>query len=123
MGHPPSVAAADSGFHNDAAIQNLPPRRRRSSPPRRVQKKANTDASARRVEMAARLRTETGKRLHAERGKTVEPAFGHLKHDLGYRQFHHRGKELVNTEWVTMLVGFNLLRLWKLTRATSRSGA
>jgi Transposase DDE domain len=37
------------------------------------------------------LATEVGKRLYRKRSRTVEPMFGHTKHNRGMSRFQRRG--------------------------------
>lgn len=64
--------------------------------------------------MRARLRSEEGRQKYRKRLHTVEPIFGHLKHNLGFRQFLLRGMEKVRGEFRLMCIGYNLKRLNKL---------
>jgi transposase len=45
------------------------------------------------------LATELGERLYRKRSQTVEPMFGHTKHNRGMDRFHRRGRSAVRTEW------------------------
>jgi transposase len=47
----------------------------------------------------ANLTSETGQRLRATRSTEVEPVFGIIKHNMGFRRFHLRGLEKVKNEW------------------------
>jgi len=49
---------------------------------------------------------------------TVEPIFGHLKHNLGYRQFLMRGLEKVKAEFRLMCIGYNLRKMNQLSATT-----
>ena len=43
----------------------------------------------------------------------VEPEFGHLKHNLGYRYFLLRGQGKVKGEFGLMCIAYNLMKIWK----------
>ena len=45
------------------------------------------------------LATEHGERLYRKRSQTVEPMFGHTKHNRGMSRFHRRGRSAARTEW------------------------
>jgi transposase len=60
--------------------------------------------------MAHRLTTKAGKALYGKRKSTVETVFGLIKHVLGFRQFHLRGLESVQSEWNLVGIGWNLKR-------------
>ena len=62
-------------------------------------------------EMKVRLKSEEGRRKYLKRMITIEPIFGHLKHNLGYRQFLLRGLEKVKSEFRLMCIGSNLKKM------------
>jgi len=64
--------------------------------------------------MTHRLATKTGKALYSKRKSTVETVFGIIKHILGFRQFHLRGLESVQSEWNLVCIGWNLKRMHAL---------
>lgn len=72
---------------------------------------ARDDRKALREQMRARLRSEEGRQKYLKRLATVEPIFGHLKHNLGYRQFLLRGLEKVRGEFRLMCIGYNLKKM------------
>jgi hypothetical protein len=66
-----------------------------------------------RAAMDARL-AETDNAVHYARRKiTVEPVFGQIKTNRGYRQFQRRGLNAVNSEWKLICASHNLLKLWR----------
>jgi transposase len=69
-------------------------------------------------EMRKRLETPEGQKKYIKRLYTVEPIFGHLKHNLGYRHFLIRGLEKVRTEFKLMCIGYNLKKMNQLLAAT-----
>lgn len=62
-------------------------------------------------EMKERLKSEEGRRKYQKRRITIEPIFGHIKHNLGYRQFLLRGLEKVKSEFRLMCIGSNLKKM------------
>jgi transposase len=64
--------------------------------------------------MTHRLTTKAGKALYGKRKSTVETVFGLIKHVLGFRQFHLRGLESVQSEWNLVCIGWNLKRMYAL---------
>jgi transposase len=60
------------------------------------------------VEMREKLRTEKGEKLYQERMYTVEPVFGQMKQNRGFREFLLRGKEKVNVEFLIMCIVHNI---------------
>jgi len=65
-------------------------------------------------QMGYRLKTPKGKELYKLRKQTVEPVFGNIKENLGFRRFSMRGKEKVETEWSLICLTHNLKRIFKL---------
>lgn len=61
--------------------------------------------------MTHRLATKAGKALYGKRKSTVETVFGIIKHVQGFRQFHVRGLESVQSEWNLVCIGWNLKRM------------
>jgi hypothetical protein len=61
--------------------------------------------------MEERLRTEAGATAYAKRKTTVEPVFGNLKANLGFRRFSRRGLEAARSEWRLICSVHNLLKL------------
>jgi hypothetical protein len=49
--------------------------------------------------------------LYRQRQHTIEPVFGNVKANLGYRRFTRRGLDAVNSEWRLMCTSHNLLKL------------
>ena len=65
--------------------------------------------------MRHRLKTDEGRRLYGKRKSTVEPVFGIIKQVMGFRQFHLRGLEAVNGEWILASIAWNLKRMFALS--------
>jgi len=65
-------------------------------------------------QMGYRLKTLKGKELYKLRKQTVEPVFGNIKENLGFRRFSMRGKEKAETEWSLICLTHNLKRIFKL---------
>jgi transposase len=57
------------------------------------------------------LATELGERLYRKRSQTIEPMFGHTKHNRGMDRFHRRGRSAVRTEWRLITATHNLMKL------------
>jgi hypothetical protein len=64
-----------------------------------------------RARMLERLHRPDGAAAFAKRGITVEPVFGNLKANLGYRRFSRRGFTAVAGEWRLICTAHNLLKL------------
>ena len=72
---------------------------------------ARVDAAAARAEMLTRLDSPDGVAAFAKRNTTVEPAFGSIKHNLGYRRFSRRGLRAVTAAWRLICTAHNLRKL------------
>jgi transposase len=59
----------------------------------------------------ANLTSEAGQRLRAARSTEVEPVFGIIKHNMGFRRFHLRGLDKVKTEWGLVSIAHNMKKL------------
>jgi hypothetical protein len=66
------------------------------------------------VEMREKLMSEEGGLKYFMRQYIIEPIFGHLKHNLGYKTFLLRGLDKVNAEFKLMCIGWNIKKLLKL---------
>lgn len=62
--------------------------------------------------MEHRLRTPDGTRAYAMRSHTVEPVFGDLKENRGWRRFRRRGLPAVSSEWALMNLSHNIAKLF-----------
>ena len=63
--------------------------------------------------MAAKLQTEEGKEIYRQRKKIVEPVFGQMKFNLGFRRFHLRGLDKAGGEWTLVcLVVHNIKKIY-----------
>lgn len=55
--------------------------------------------------------------LYKKRQYTVEPVFGNIKANRGYRSFVRRGLDAVNSEWRLICAANNLMKLWRVAPA------
>ena len=62
--------------------------------------------------MEHRLRTSEGADTYAKRSGIVEPVFGQLKENRGYRRFMRRGLTAAASEWAIMTATHNLNKLY-----------
>ena len=77
--------------------------------------------------MRHKLQTEVGRAVYKMRKAIVEPAFGQIKEQRGFRRFSLRGKQNVRCEWRLVCAASYLLKLfragWALeTASTARKG-
>jgi hypothetical protein len=126
---PPRELSADAGYFSEDNITFLanagieafiPPDRLRhtapsSSPVGRIPKNISVADRMRRL-----LRTVRGKTTYGKRKETVEPVFGQIKEERGFRRFLLRGHEKVKAEWQLICLTHNLLKLyrWKMAQET-----
>jgi len=63
--------------------------------------------------MDTKLADPRGKQLYGRRKATVEPVFGDIKTNRGYRRFARRGLHAVTSEWQLICAVHNLHKLWR----------
>ena len=61
--------------------------------------------------MRAVLASDAGALLYHQRARSVEPTFGQIKHNRGFRQFRRRGRAAARAEWRLITATHNLLKL------------
>ena len=61
--------------------------------------------------MRKKLQSEPGKQKYKKRKITVEPVFGNLKYNLGFREFSLRGHDKVCGEFNLMSIAHNLKKI------------
>ncbi len=69
--------------------------------------------------MADKLRSEEGKLTYWTRGKVIECIFGHLKRNLGFREFLLRGLNGTKIEFNLICIASNLRRIWNFLNGFS----
>jgi transposase len=69
------------------------------------------DPTLARRAMDAKLAEPTNSELYKKRSLSIEPVFGNIKHNLGYRRFTRRSLPAVNSEWRLICTAHNLLKL------------
>jgi transposase len=57
------------------------------------------------------LATELGKQLYRKRQRSIEPVYGHTKHNRRFDRFNYRGRLAVRTEWRLITMSHNLTKL------------
>jgi transposase len=76
------------------------------------------DPSVVRKAMEEKLADPVNAALYARRKSAVEPVFGNIKANRGYRGFTRRGLQAVASEWRLICATNNLLKLWRSAPAT-----
>lgn len=69
------------------------------------------DPAIARTAMDAKLAQPDNAKLYKKRAASIEPVFGNIKANLGYRQFRLRSLPAVNSEWRLICAAHNLLKL------------
>jgi Transposase DDE domain len=67
------------------------------------------------------LATDHGRETYRKRQKSIEPVFGHTKHNRKFTSFHRRGRLAVRTEWRLIMMSHNLTKLHRNQTATVRA--
>ena len=69
--------------------------------------------------MRDKMKTEKGKKVYSLRKITVEPVYGNIKQNLGFREFLLRGLEKVKIEMNLACIAHNLQKIWRLSQANA----
>ena len=67
-----------------------------------------------RLRMKEKMSTYEARKVYGLRKITVEPVYGNLKENLGFRGFLLRGVEKVKTEFNLVCIAHNLQKIWRL---------
>jgi transposase len=120
IGKLPHKVKADCGYNSQ--LQNLTEKyptidvyiddKRRFERKLHIKKKHTKVAD----ENLKKLLSKNGRKEYTRRMHTVEPPFGHLKFNLGYRNFLVRGLQKVKGEFNLMCIGFNLKKIWNFIK-------
>jgi hypothetical protein len=57
------------------------------------------------------LASDLGKQLYRKRQQSIEPVYGHTKHNRKIYRFNYRGRQAVRTEWRLVMMTHNLTKL------------
>ncbi len=122
-GRKPQRVLADAGYKGEKNCQALEKRKIRGlvaqgRESRQEEGSAESGGPARR-RMVKRLKDQRGKRQYRRRKGMVEPAFGWVKHVLGFRQFSLRGLKKVQGEWSLVTLALNLRRMATMEAAAA----
>jgi transposase len=111
----PEAIVADAGYRNEQHIDEvvankhipvlIPPDKVSRGTPR------PTWSGGRYDWMRKVLATELGRLTYRKRKQTIEPIFGHTKHNSGVTHFNRRGRVKVRTEWRLMMMTQNLAKV------------
>ena len=67
------------------------------------------------------LATDLGRELYRKRQQSIEPVYGHTKHNRKIYRFNYRGRFGVRTEWRLVMMSHNLTKLHRHHIATMRA--
>lgn len=70
-----------------------------------------------RLRMRDKMEKVESKQVYNLRKITVEPVYGNIKENLGFRGFLLRGLEKVRTEFNLVCIAHNLQKIWRLKAA------
>jgi transposase len=116
----PETVLADAGYWSAPDIRTLtahgitvlvPPDAHTASTPNRLRTGGLYD------EMRQQLDSDEGRALYRRRKTTIEPIFGHTKHNRRFERFRRRGLAACRSEWRLITATHNLLKLWTATPA------
>ncbi len=75
-----------------------------------------------RLRMKEKMQTDEGKKIYSLRKITVEPVYGHIKQNLGFREFLLRGLEKVKIEMNLISIAHNLGKIHRMMKENRSSG-
>ena len=122
MGRKPDVVSADAGYWSEANATDETVARidLHIATGRMKHDQTMTTASGPPPESATpkqamqhKLRTEAGRAVYKRRKAIVEPVFGQIKEQRGFRRFSLRGLEKARAEWKLVCATANLLKLFR----------
>jgi len=67
-----------------------------------------------RLRMKEKMESEEGKKVYSLRKISVEPVYGNMKQNLGFREFLLRGLPKVKIEFNLLCIAHNLQKIWRL---------
>ena len=124
-GHVPRRVVADAGYYSEDGVRRIEAMGTEAFVARRRIKheerplapcgRPRDDLTAKQ-RMERMLRTKRGRKIYAKRKTSVEPAFGQIKQERGFRTFLTRGLGLVAKEWALVCTAHNRVKLWRRLR-------
>jgi len=73
-----------------------------------------------RLKMKEKMETEDAKKVYNLRKTTIEPVYGNIKQNLGFRDFLLRGLDKVKIEMNLVCIAHNLQKIWRLAGISAR---
>ena len=121
LGRKPQAASADAGYWSEANATDesvagidlhiATGRDKREQTIEIESEPPSVQATAKEA-MRHKLRTEAGRSIYKMRKAIVEPVFGQIKEQRGFRRFSLRGLDNVRREWKLVCLTSNLLKLF-----------
>jgi hypothetical protein len=120
MGRAPDAASADAGYWSEANVTDesvagidlhIATGRDKHGGTVGTASEPPGEATAKEV-MRHKLGTEAGRSIYKMRKAIVEPVFGQIKEQRGFRRFSLRGADNVRREWKLVCLASNLLKLF-----------
>jgi len=118
----PEKVSADTGYFSEANVTDeqvkdvdlyvATGRDKHSDAVERSNDPPPADASPKET-MRSKLQSEAGRAVYKMRKAIVEPVFGQIKEQRGFRRFSLRGKQNVCREWKLVCAVSNLLKLFR----------
>jgi transposase len=118
----PQVVVADAGYWNERHMDALATDGIAVLiPPQATKRKGERPGwtGGRYSWMRQLLASDFGDELYRKRSRSIEPVFGHTKHNRKFTQFHRRGRGAVRTEWRLLMMTHNLTKLHRHQIATA----
>ena len=122
LGRPPEALSADAGYWSEANVTDpgvagidlhiATGRQKHGEPQGLIDEPLTAPASVKEA-MRRKLRTAAGHAIYKRRKAIVEPVFGQIKEQRGFRRFSFRGVEKVRAEWRLICLTGNLLKLFR----------
>jgi hypothetical protein len=119
LGATPGAASAGSGYFSAAAVTDpalaaidlyvAVARQRHEGAPAAALPDEGTVVGA----MRAKIASSAGHAIYAMRKAIVEPVFGQIKEERGFRRFSFRGCGKVQAEWLLICLTHKLLKLFR----------
>ena len=70
--------------------------------------------------MRDKMQSDEAKKIYSLRKITVEPSFGNIKQNLGFREFLLRGLEKVKIEMNLISIAHNLGKIYRMKKENKR---
>ncbi len=121
LGRKPDAASADAGYWSEANASDesvagidlhIATGRDKREETIATASEPPPDHATPREAMRHKLRSEAGRSIYKMRKAIVEPVFGQIKEQRGFRRFSLRGLDNVRREWKLVCLASNLLKLF-----------